>query len=129
MPIINNIAPPPSILDAATVASVTSSINMASGFITSSGGGGGSYTVNTYSSLNNPAIVVSDNDRTVSVKGTLDLNGIDVGSALADIMATLNVIKRDLKMESRYPKLKEAYDHYHKILEDYKLIDMMKGEK
>lgn len=83
----------------------------------------------TFPSSHDPVMVVSNSEASLKVNGTFDLNGVDVGSALADIMATLNVIKRDLDMEKRYPKLKEAYDHYHKILEDYKLIDMMKGEK
>lgn len=93
-------------------------------------------TINTYNSgiltfpsSHNPVMVVSNAESSLSVKGTFDLNGVDVGSALTDIMETLNVIKRDLDMEKRYPKLKEAYDHYHKILDDYKLIDMMKGEQ
>ena len=81
------------------------------------------------SSSHDPVMVVSNTNSSISVKGTFDLNGVDVGGVLTDIMATLKVIKRDLDMEKRYPKLKEAYDHYHKILEDYKLIDMMKGEK
>ena len=97
-----------------------------SGTITAPGG------YSTFPNSHDPVIIVSQDTATTStlkVKGTLDLNGMDVGGALTDIMETLMVVKRDLKMEERYPKLKEAYDHYHKILDDYKLIDMMKGEQ
>ena len=65
---------------------------------------------------------------TMCVTGTFELNGVNIGNALNDIMDTLTVIKQDLDMEKRYPKLKEAYDAYNKILEDYKLIDMMKND-
>lgn len=119
MPVINNRNHITSVIDAATVASITSSINSG-------------YSYNTFPNSHNPVMIVSDagtKNANVSVKGTLDLNGIDVGSALTDIMSTLAVVKRDLKMEERYPKLKEAHDHYQKILEDYRLIDMMKGEQ
>lgn len=82
----------------------------------------------TFPSSHDPVMVVSNAQSSISVTGSFNLNGVDVGGALADIMATLTVIKRDLDMEKRYPKLKEAYDAYNKILEDYKLIDMMKGK-
>jgi len=116
------------LIDASTLTTIGASGIANSGTITVGGG----YSSNTFPNSHNPVIIVSPDTATkptVSIKGTLDLNGVDVGSALADIMATLNVIKRDLKMEERYPKIKEAYDAYHKLLEDYKLIDMMKGEQ
>ena len=125
MPIINNRTNLTSIIDAASVASITSSINTGTIDI------GTGYSYNTFPNSHNPVMVISDQENknaTVSVKGKLDLNGVDVGSALTDIMETLMIVKRDLKMEERYPKLKEAHDHYQKILEDYRLIDMMKGE-
>lgn len=129
MPIIHNPSYYTSnLIDASTLTTIGASGITNSGTISVGGG----YSSNTFPNSHNPVIIVTPDTETtptVKVKGNLDLNGVDVGSALADIMTTLLVVKRDLKMEERYPKIKEAYDAYHKLLEDYKLIDMMKGEQ
>jgi hypothetical protein len=129
MPIIHNPSYYTSnLIDTATLTTIGGTGITNSGTISIGGG----YSSNTFPNSHNPVIVVSQDTATTStlrVHGNLDLNGVDVGSALADIMSTLLVVKRDLKMEERYPKIKEAYDAYHKILENYKLIDMMKGEQ
>lgn len=128
MPIIHNPSYYTSNLnDTSTLTTIDASGISNSGTISVNGG----YSSNTFPNSYDPVIIVSPDTTTTStvkVKGNLDLNGVDVGSALADIMSTLLIVKRDLKMEDRYPKIKEAYDAYNKILEDYRLIDIMKGK-
>lgn len=73
--------------------------------------------------------VMQINHERVSISGALLVNDVDIGSTLSDMMKVLMVIQRDLDMERRYPRLKEAYDNYNKVLSDYQLIDDMKGNK
>jgi hypothetical protein len=49
---------------------------------------------------------------------------------LADIQKSLGVVlNRDFNLESKYPKLKEAADEYHRRLEKYKNFEKLKEKQ
>ena len=64
---------------------------------------------------------------TVAINNTLKVDGRDILSELDDIHSVLNMIKRDLDMESKYPELKKIKDEYTQKLEMYKTFDILNG--
>ncbi len=79
------------------------------------------------SSIVSSSPVMHVSDSTVKINGSLVLNGVDVGSFMEDLSSTLTIVKRDLKIEEKYPRLKELYNEYHTLLEHYKLLEEIKG--
>jgi hypothetical protein len=68
-----------------------------------------------------PAWTTLENHNTVT-----ELKKLSV--SVQEIRERLLILERDLDMESRYPKLREAYDRYQKLVEDMKLIDNLRSE-
>ena len=97
----------------------------------------GSSTVNsgqiTTSSITgiNSNIWTDDVSANASIKcdGTLEVQGRDVLSELDEMRDALMLIKRDVDMEAKYPKLKELKDAYEAQLEKYKTFDTLKNSK
>ena len=57
------------------------------------------------------------------------VDGRDVMKELDEMRDALLLLKRDVDMESKYPKLKELKDEYEAQLEKYKTFETIKGSK
>ena len=81
---------------------------------------------NTYS----PDYVITDGvttkDATLRVDGTLEVQGRDILNELDEMRDALLLLKRDVDMEAKYPKLRELKDAYEAQLEKYKTWEALK---
>ena len=59
----------------------------------------------------------------------LEVNGRDVMKELDEMRDALLLLKRDVDMEARYPKLRELKDEYERALAKYKTFDAIKESK
>lgn len=59
----------------------------------------------------------------------LIVHGRDVMKEIDEMRDALLLLKRDVDMESKYPKLKELKDEYERALEKYKTFDAIKESK
>ena len=59
----------------------------------------------------------------------LIVNGRDVMKELDEMRDALLLLKRDVDMEAKYPKLKELKDEYERSLEKYKTFEAIKESK
>ena len=59
----------------------------------------------------------------------LVVNGRDVIKELDEMRDALLLLKRDVDMEAKYPRLKELKDEYERALEKYKTFDTLKESK
>jgi hypothetical protein len=60
------------------------------------------------------------------IDGKLEVQGRDVLKELDEIRDALLLLKRDVDMEAKYPKLKELKDAYEAQLEKYKTFEALK---
>jgi len=65
-------------------------------------------------------------DTTLHVDGKLEVQGRDVLKELDEMRDALLLLKRDVDMESKYPKLRELKDEYERALEKYKTFEALK---
>jgi hypothetical protein len=65
-------------------------------------------------------------DASMHIDGTLEVNGRDVMKELDEMRDALLLLKRDVDMEAKYPKLKELKDAYEAQLEKYKTFEALK---
>ena len=65
----------------------------------------------------------------IKCDGTLEVQGRDVLAELDEMRDALMLIKRDVDMEAKYPKLKELKDEYAKQLAKYATFDTIKESK
>jgi len=72
----------------------------------------------------------SPNDITIRddtiTNATLVVNGRDVMKEIDEMRDALLLLKRDIDMESKYPKLRELKDAYEAQLEKYKTWEALK---
>ena len=61
-----------------------------------------------------------------TVNATLIVDGRDVMKELDEMRDALLLLKRDVDMESKYPRLKELKDAYEAQLEKYKTWEALK---
>ena len=54
------------------------------------------------------------------------VNGRDVMKELDEMRDVMLLLKRDVDMEAKYPKLKELKDEYERALEKYKTFEALK---
>jgi hypothetical protein len=59
----------------------------------------------------------------------LFVNGRDVMKELDEMRDALLLLKRNVDMEAKYPRLKELKDEYERTLEKYKTFDTLKESK
>lgn len=59
----------------------------------------------------------------------LVVNGRDVMKELDEMRDALLLLKRDVDMESKYPRLRELKDEYEHALEKYKTFEAIKESK
>jgi hypothetical protein len=67
--------------------------------------------------------------KTMQVDIPLVVQGRDVLAELDEMRDALLLIKRDVDMEAKYPKLKEIKDEYEAQLAKYKTFDILKDSK
>ena len=84
-----------------------------------------------WNSITNSNITIAD-DVSISkamamkIDFPLVVKGRDVMQELDDIRDALLLIKRDVDMEAKYPRLKEIKDEYEAQLAKYKTFDILK---
>jgi hypothetical protein len=66
---------------------------------------------------------------TMRIDYPLVVKGRDVMQELDEMRDALLLIKRDVDMEAKYPKLKEIKDEYEAQLAKYKTFDILKDTK
>ena len=67
--------------------------------------------------------------KTMQIDMPLVVQGRDVMKELDEMRDALLLIKRDVDMEAKYPKLKEIKDEYEAQLAKYKTFDILKDSK
>ena len=77
----------------------------------------------------NAIIIEGGTNGSMKVDVPLIVNGRDVMKELDEMRDALLLLKRDVDMESKYPRLKELKDEYEKALEKYKTFDRIKESK
>ena len=74
-------------------------------------------------SISEPMVTI---DGSMRVDVPLVVDGRDVMKELDEMRDALLLLKRDVDMESKYPKLKELKDEYEAQLEKYKTWEALK---
>jgi DNA-binding beta-propeller fold protein YncE len=108
-------------------------------YIPSGGGTFGStgqiYTTNGTTGLNwattspyDTVMKINQSPPELEVKGRMVINGQDLEERLNTIEKVLQIPERDVKLETKHPKLKELYDAYIHALGKYRTWDAIKGE-
>ena len=84
----------------------------------------------TSTSLGSSAITIDGSiNGSMRVDVPLIVNGRDVIKELDEMRDALLLLKRDVDMESKYPRLKELKDEYERALEKYKTFEAIKESK
>ena len=88
----------------------------------------------TWNNTVDTAVSLADNKITIDgglngsmkVDVPLIVNGRDVVKELDEMRDALLLLKRDVDMEAKYPRLKELKDEYERALEKYKTFETIK---
>ena len=101
--------------------------NVSNYTISNSNAGNGTYTIsNSHGYAIAPDINFDNTSATLKVDGTLEVNGRDVMREIDEMRDALLLLKRDVDMEAKYPKLKALKDAYEAQLEKYKTWEALK---
>jgi len=102
-----------------------------SAYSTSIGPFPGSITSNTITttSIADSPITIDGSGDSVSVNRPLVVNDRDILKELDEMRDALLLLKRDVDMEAKYPRLRELKDQYEAELEKYKTFDTLKESK
>jgi hypothetical protein len=65
-------------------------------------------------------------EHTLTVEGRAIVQGRDILKELDEMRDALLLLKRDVDMEAKYPKLRELKDAYEAQLEKYKTFEVLK---
>lgn len=65
-------------------------------------------------------------EHTLTVEGRAIVQGRDILNELDEMRDALLLLKRDVDMEAKYPKLRELKDTYESQLEKYKTFEALK---
>ena len=89
------------------------------------------FTYNNYTTVSPiPDITINDHtDPTIRIDNPLLVNGRDILKELDEMRDALLLLKRDVDMEEKYPRLKELKDQYEQALEKYKTFEIIKDSK
>ena len=68
-------------------------------------------------------------DHTIRINDPLLVKGRDILKELDEMRDALLLLKRDVDMEEKYPRLKELKDQYEQALEKYKTFEIIKDSK
>lgn len=87
-----------------------------------------SSTITASNAINTSAITINGDPRTGSLKVDVPLivNGRNIMQELDEMRDALMLLKRDVDMESKYPRLKQIKDEYEKELAKYKTFEALK---
>jgi len=102
--------------------SVTAKNNFTGSYTTSN-------TVSTTSFADTKIQIDGGENGSMRVDVPLIVNGRDVIKELDEMRDSLLLLKRDVDMEAKYPRLKELKDEYAAALEKYKTFDALKDSK
>ena len=80
----------------------------------------------TYESISEPMVTI---DGSMRVDVPLVVDGRDVMKELDEMRDALLLLKRDVDMEVKYPRLKEIKDEYERALAKYTTFENIKGSK
>jgi len=72
--------------------------------------------------------VVLEKDATLTVKGRMIINGIDLEERLDTIEKVLQIPERDVILELKHPRLKKLYNEYIQALGKYRTFEAIKGD-
>jgi hypothetical protein len=72
--------------------------------------------------------VVLEKDATLTVKGNVIINGVDLEERLKTIEKVLLIPERDVILERKHPRLKKLYDEYIQALGKYRTFEAIKGD-
>jgi len=72
-------------------------------------------------------ISIADNTaKKVTIDGTIEVQGRDILKEIDEMRDALLLLKRDVDMEAKYPKLKALKVEYERQLEKYKTFEALK---
>jgi hypothetical protein len=108
----------------------STSVGNLPGSVFTSGGYINSPTITT-TSLSSSGITINGNPASGSMRVDVPLivSGRDVMKELDDMRDVLLLLRRDVDMEAKYPKLKELKDEYERTLEKYKTFEAIRESK
>jgi hypothetical protein len=72
---------------------------------------------------------VTVQDYTTLKTAALEIDGRDILKELDEMRDALLLLKRDVDMEAKYPRLRELKDEYERALEKYKTFETIKESK
>ena len=72
--------------------------------------------------------VIIEPSASLTVKGSIVMNGEDLETRLERIETLLHIPSRDIKMEEEFPKLKQLWKEYNSELEKYKTWKRLNNE-
>ena len=72
--------------------------------------------------------VVLEKDATLTVKGKVIINDVDLEERLSTIEKVLQIPERDVILERKHPNLKKLYDEYIHALGKYRTFEAIKGD-
>jgi hypothetical protein len=110
-----------------TMSTYSTSIGNLPGSVFTSSGYINSPTITT-TSLASSAITINGDPTNGSMRVDVPLvvNGRDVMKELDEMRDVLLLLRRDVDMEAKYPRLKEIKDEYERALEKYKTFEALK---
>lgn len=73
-----------------------------------------------------PNLTITNDPASMTVKGSIILNGKDLEERLKTIEDLLQIPEKDIKLEQEHPKLKKLYDDYINALKKYKMWQTLK---
>ena len=92
----------------------------------------GTYATSTISpsySMGDNVLTVNGSDASLTVKGKVVINGVDLEERLKTIESVLQIPERDVILEKKHPKLKKLYDEYIQALGKYRTFEAIKGDE
>ena len=92
-------------------------------------GGYAGSTISTTSIADSKVTINGGENGSMRVDVPLIVNGRDVMKELDEMRDAMLLLKRDVDMESKYPRLKEIKDEYEAALAKYTTFDTLKGSK
>lgn len=92
-------------------------------------GGYAGSTISTTSLADSKITINGGENGSMRVDVPLIVNGRDVMKELDEMRDVLLLLKRDVDMEAKYPKLKKLKDEYERALEMYQTFETIKESK
>jgi hypothetical protein len=71
-------------------------------------------------------VVIDGSGNKVTINAPLVVNGRDILGEIDDMRDVLLLLRRDIDMEYKYPRLKELKDEYERELEKYRTFERLK---